>query len=171
MDKRLGYYTRSGGAAVCLILGLASCGLYGEQGFSGRDPLSPERFIEEIDERCHDANEALDEDVAKLLGGTVADVDDPKDAIAELMRSGDELAEKLDRVNGPDNLEKRRDEFVDVLEEVDGSFRAARRVAEDQPNAADALMETAKRRFREAELQLRSARFRVCGLPRPPAAD
>lgn len=155
------------GVAPLLVL-VAGCGLYGEKGFSGQNPLSAPRFIEEVDATCTEVNEELDEDAALILGADPAADDETRDAISSLRDGIDDLTQDLPEHNGPDDLEQQRDDYVDVLERVDDALKEAR----------DAIGDEDERAFRErlgiavdslegVEEDMRSAGFEVCGVPRP----
>ena len=151
-----------------MIVLLASCGLYGEKGFSGRNPLSVPRFIEEVDASCTDANEALDDDAGSVLGANPAADEAAEDAIASFRDAIDELTQELPEHNGSSELEERRDSYVDILEDVDEQLGDARDALEDEDEEAFRRhLAAAVASLEDAEEDMRAAGFKVCGTPRP----
>jgi hypothetical protein len=147
---------------------LASCGLYGEKGFTGNNPLSAPRFIEEVDALCVDANEALDDDAALVLRADPPADEATDDGIASFRDAIDELTEDLSEHNGPEELEQHRDSYVDVLENVDDQLHDAQDSLEDEDDKAfREHLAAAVGLLEDAEQNMRAAGFEVCGTPRP----
>lgn len=155
-------------AVIGLTMLLAGCGLYGEKGFSGKNRLPADRFIEDVDAACGDTNEDLDDDTASLLQADPPANADMKDAIRGYRDALDDLAEELAEHYGPEDLEQQRDTYVDVLERVDDQLKDARDALDDddtvtfRKRVADAI-----KALDDAEKSMRAAGFGVCGRPHP----
>lgn len=157
------------GLLVLLVLP-AGCGLYGEGGFSGKNPLPAPRFIENVDDACADVNQSLDDETEVLLRDEVPADDEAEDAVRDYRDAVDELVEELPEHYGPEELEQQRDAYVGVLEEVDEQLQDAREALEDGDEEAFRQgLSSAMERLAAAEKTLRTAGFEVCGVPRPAA--
>jgi hypothetical protein len=152
---------------VVLVVLPVGCGLYGEGGFSGKNPLPAPRFIENVDEACEDVNETLDDETASLRPEAPAD-DATDDAIGDLRDGIDELVEELPDHYGPEELEQQRDTYVEVLEQADDELKDARDALKDEDDKAFRQhLATAMEALTGGEKSMRTAGFRVCGVPRP----
>ena len=153
---------------VALVGLLASCGLYGEKGFSGNNPLSARRFIEEADASCADAYEELDDDAALVLRDNPPADEATDDGIDSFLDAIDELVQELPEHNGPEDLEEHRDSYVDFLETVDDQLNDARDALEDEDEEAFRQhLAAAVGSLEDTETSMRAAGFKVCGTPRP----
>ena len=153
---------------VVLFVLPAGCGLYGEGGFSGKNPLPAPRFIEDVDKACADINENLDDEVAVLLRREVPADDATEDAIGDYRDAIDELVEELPEHYGPDDLEEQRDAYVDVLEQADKQLNdAGDALDDDDEGAFREHLSTATEALTGGEEAMRTAGFKVCGVPRP----
>jgi hypothetical protein len=162
--------TRAGAvlAGASLVLGLTSCGLYGEKGFTHKNPLTAERFVEEVDEMCADTNEAIDADTAYIVGTSTATKEPPKRLASDLRTDLLDLIDEIDSVNGPENLERVRDGYSDALEVARDQLETAREAAVDEDRAALAgAIAAVNLTLVTAEQQLRASGFKICGVPRP----
>lgn len=146
----------------------AGCGLYGEGGFSGKDPLSAPRFIEDVDEVCDEINTSIDDESAVLLRRDAPADDATDDAIGDYRDAIDELVDELPDHYGPEDLEQQRDAYIDALEQADDALDEAGDALDDGDE--DALREhltAATERLAQVERAMRTAGFTVCGVPRP----
>ena len=154
-------------ALLGLTVLLAGCGLYGEKGFSGKNRLPADRFIEDVDAACADTNEELDDDTGSLLQPDPPADGDTKDAIRDYRDALDDLAEELPEHYGPEDLEQQRDTYVDVLEQVDGQLKDARDALDDDDAAFRKRLAGAIKSLDDAEKSMRAEGFGVCGRPHP----
>lgn len=155
------------GAVACLLV-VASCGAYGERGFSGNNPLTSARFVEEVDDMCREVNDDLPDEVWALYPPRELETTDGHDAVRDLQDGIDDLVEDLEAENGPDDLEALRDEYVEVLEEVDALLdEAADAIDDEDPAATVSVLDAGFALLAEIEQRFRLAGFDVCGIPRP----
>lgn len=155
---------------VALVVLPVSCGLYGEQGFSGKNPLPAPRFVEDVDAACGDVNEELDEETAALFGSDPPADEATDDAVGDLRDGIDELMQELPDHFGPDELEQLRDDYIDVLEQADDQLDGAGDALDDGDDETfRQRLGVALASLTDAEKRMRAAGFEVCGVPRPAA--
>ena len=153
---------------VVLVVLPVGCGLYGEGGFSGKNPLPAPRFIEDVDAACEDVNENLDEETALLVRPEPPADDATEDAFGDYRDGIDELVEELADHYGPEELEQQRDAYIDVLEQADDQLKDARDALKDEDEKEfREHLSTAMASLTDGEEGMREAGFKVCGIPRP----
>lgn len=145
----------------------AGCGLYGEGGFTGKDPLPAPRFIEDVDGVCEEINENLDDESEVLLRSEVPDDDATEGAISDYRDAIDELVDELPNHYGPEALEQQRDGYIEVLERADDLLGEAKDALKDGDDAFRELLSAVTETLAQGEKALRAADFTVCGTPRP----